>query len=145
MPIGQKRAWVMMVASALAYTVYVVVLLTRRDGGPLAETAYVAPLLWTVGGSVAATVLAEIVIAVSSRREGKSAWRTDERDREIDRFGEHAGQAFVVIGGLAALGLAMLEAGYFWIANVIYLAFVLSAVLGSAARLSAYRQNFQPW
>ena len=53
MPIGQKRAWVMMVASALAYAVYVVLLLIRRDGGPIAETAYIAPLLWTVGGSVA--------------------------------------------------------------------------------------------
>ena len=145
MPIGQQRAWVMMVCSALAYAVYVVLVVTRIDGGPIADTPYIAPLLWTVAGSVAATVLAEIVIAAASGRQSRTAIRTDERDREIDRFGEHVGQAFIVIGAIAALILAMLEWGYFWIANVIYLAFVLSAVLGSAARLAAYRRSFQPW
>lgn len=144
MPIGQKRAWAMMIASALAYTVYVVLVVTNL-ADPVADTPYIAPLLWTVGGSVAATVIAEVGFAVSTRREGKAALRTDERDREIDRFGEHVGQAFVVIGALAALVLAMLEWPYFWIANAIYLAFVLSAVLGSAARLAAYRESFQPW
>jgi len=144
MPIAQKRAWVMMIASALAYLVYVVLVATNLSD-PMADTPYVAPLLWTVGGSVAATVVAEIVIASTSGRQGRAATRTDERDREIDRFGDHVGQAFIIIGALAALVMVMLEWPYFWIANVIYLAFVLSAVLGSAARLAAYRQNFQPW
>lgn len=40
------------------------------------------------------------------------------------------GQSFVVIGGVAALLMAMAEWEHFWIANVIYLAFVLSAILG---------------
>ena len=39
-----------------------------------------------------------IGFAISTRREGRAALRTDERDREIDRFGDHVGQAFVVIG-----------------------------------------------
>ena len=112
---------------------------------PVADTPYIGALLWTVGGSVAATVIAEIAFAATTRREGRAALRTDERDREIDRFGEHVGQAFIVIGAIAALVMAMLQWPYFWIANVIYLAFVLSAVLGSAARLAAYRQSFQPW
>lgn len=144
MPIAQKRAWAMMIASTLAYVVYVVLVVTNLHD-PVADTPYVAPLLWTVGGSVVATVLAEIGFAVSTRRQGKAALRTDERDHEINRFGDHVGQAFVVIGAIAALIMAMLQWPYFWIANVIYLAFVLSAALGSAARLSAYRQNFQPW
>lgn len=144
MPIAQKRAWVMMIASTVAYVVYVVLVVTNLQD-PVADTPYVAPLLWTVGGSVVATVLAEVGFAITTRREGKAALRTDERDREIDRFGDHVGQAFVVIGALAALIMAMLQLPYFWIANAIYLAFVLSAVLGSAARLAAYRQSFQPW
>ena len=144
MPIAQKRAWAMMIAGALAYVVYVVLVVTDLQD-PVSDTPYIAPLLWTVGGSVVATVLAEIGFAATTRREGKAALRTDERDREIDRFGDHVGQAFVVIGALGALIMAMLQLPYFWIANIIYLAFVLSAVLGSAARLAAYRQNFQPW
>lgn len=144
MPIAQKRAWAMMIASTLAYVVYVVLVVTNLQD-PVSDTPYVAALLGTVGGSVVATVLAEIGFAVSTRREGKAALRTDERDHEIDRFGDHVGQAFVVIGAIAALIMAMLQWPYFWIANVIYLAFVLSAALGSAARLAAYRQSFQPW
>lgn len=144
MPIAQKRAWAMMVVSTLAYVVYVVLVVTNLQD-PVSDTPYVVPLLGTIGGSVVATVLAEIGFAVGARREGTAARRTDERDHDIDRFGDHVGQAFVVVGAIAALVMAMLQWPYFWIANVIYLAFVLSAVLGSAARLAAYRQSFQPW
>ena len=41
--------------------------------------------------------------------------------------------------------MAMAELDYFWIANLIYLAFVLSAILGSVAKIVAYRRGFQPW
>jgi hypothetical protein len=41
--------------------------------------------------------------------------------------------------------MAMVELDYFWIANVIYLAFHLSAILGAAAKIVAYRRGFQPW
>jgi NADPH:quinone reductase-like Zn-dependent oxidoreductase len=58
----------------------------------------------------------------------------DERDREIGHFGEHVGRSTIVAGGVAGLVLALAKAGYFWIANVLCLGFVLSAVLGSTAR-----------
>jgi len=41
--------------------------------------------------------------------------------------------------------MAMAEFDYFWIANVIYLMFVLSSLLGSTAKIIAYRGGFQPW
>ena len=69
----------------------------------------------------------------------------DQRDQEINRLGEYTGQSFVVIGALAAMVLAMLEADWFWIANVVYLCFVLSAILGSATKLAAYRRDFSTW
>ena len=46
---------------------------------------------------------------------------------------------------MAALVLAMRELDPFWIANAAYLAFVLSAAVGSAAKIAAYRGGFQPW
>ena len=70
-----------------------------------------------------------IVVAIGLARRTRD--QKDQRDREINRFGEYVGQSFVVIGGVAALVLAMAEADHFWIANALYLAFVLSAVLGS--------------
>lgn len=50
-----------------------------------------------------------------------------------------------MIGGVVALLMAMAEVQHFWIANVIYLTFVLSAILGSVAKVVAYRRGFQPW
>ena len=41
--------------------------------------------------------------------------------------------------------LALVEADWFWIANVIYLCFVLSAILGSVTKLAAYRRDFSTW
>jgi hypothetical protein len=39
----------------------------------------------------------------------------------------------------------MAEFGYFWIANVVYLCFVLSSVLASTAKIIAYRRGLPRW
>jgi hypothetical protein len=41
--------------------------------------------------------------------------------------------------------MAMAELPHFWIANVIYLGFVLSAVLGSTLKIVAYRRGLPGW
>jgi uncharacterized membrane protein len=66
----------------------------------------------------------------------------DVRDRDIAQTGDRVGQAFLVIGGVAALLLALVEAPHFYIANAVYLCFVLSAVLGSVTRVVVYRRGF---
>ena len=126
MPTQERRAWSLAVTSLIGYFVYLGLL--------LAGISYVPALLWTVGG---ATV---VNIFFGGRSE-----KLDQRDREIGRFGDHIGQSLVVAGAVAAMLLALFEARYFWIANVIYLAFVLSAVLGSTAKIYSYRRGFHPW
>jgi len=137
----EKRAWILGITAIASYAVYLAVILSRADGRPLAEVPYVAALLWTVGASIATTIVLSIIASIVSGDAGKK----DQRDREIGRFGEYVGQSFVVIGAVAALLLAMAEAPHFWIANAVYLAFTLSAILGSIARIFAYRRGFQPW
>jgi branched-subunit amino acid ABC-type transport system permease component len=136
----EKRAWIMAVTSAVAYAAYLAVTLGRAAGRPLAETPYEVPLLSSIGGAIAVSIVLAIVVGA---REGT---HSDERDQEINRLGDRIGQSFVVTGGVAALLLSLLQAPHFWIANAIYLAFVLSAVLGSVAKLFAYRRGgFQEW
>lgn len=142
MPFEEKGAWVMGLVAVGSYAVYLAVVLGLAGSMPLVEVPYVVPLLWTVGGSIAASIALHAFLGILSPRE---AGRKDQRDREIYRFGEYIGQSFVVIGGFGALLLAMVEADHFWIANVIYLTFVLSAMLGSVAKIVAYRRGFQPW
>ena len=138
----ERNVWVMFVVSVLAYAVYVVVVLTRAQDVPLTEVAYVGPLLWSIGGAIVVSILASIAVGLANRRDGHM---TDQRDKEINRVGERTGQSFVVIGALAAMVLALLEVDWFWIANVLYLCFVLSAVISSMTKLAAYRQDFSTW
>ena len=138
MAFEEKQAWALAVIALAGYAVYVVLVLNGADGRPLAEAPYVGALLWTILFGIVAGIVSGIWFGIASRGDGLQA---DDRDREIGRLGDHVGQSFVVIGGVSAMVLAMLEAPYFWIANVLYLCFVLSAVLGSLAKIALYRRG----
>nr|WP_143254654.1 hypothetical protein [Amycolatopsis azurea] len=138
----EKRAWITAVITVCAYVAYLIVILGRAVPGRFAEVPYVAALLWTIGAAIVASIVLHIAVSLASPRDDG---RKDQRDREIGRFGEHIGQSFVVIGGVAALVMAMAEVDHFWIANTVYLAFVLSSLLESIAKIAAYRRGFQAW
>ena len=134
----EKGTWVYLVTSAGAYAVYLVIILGRLASTPAAEVPYVSVLLWTTGASIVASIVGRVVIETASPSDSK---RADVRDRDISRFGEYASRWFLVAGAAAALVMAMAKVDYFWIANVIYLGFVLWAVAGSALKLIAYRRG----
>lgn len=138
----ERDAWIMGPVAIVAYATYVVIILSRAAGGPIAEVPYVWAAIWTIVGAVGANILLHIL---SSIVWPKDADRKDARDKQIARFGDHTSQGFVIAGALAAMLMAMAEWDFFWIANVIYLAFFLSAVLASVAKVVAYRKGFQPW
>lgn len=132
----EKSAWVMLFVTIGAYAIYLTVLLGRVGSGPVVGTSYSALMLSTIFGAIVATILLNIFVSISSDRDGH---KKDQRDREIYRSAEYIGHAFVIMGSVAALILAMRQADYFWIANVLYLGFVLSAVLSSTTKIVMYR------
>ncbi|GAA3933372.1 hypothetical protein [Actinoplanes auranticolor] len=138
----EKRAWIRLVVAVLSYTAYVAVIASRTDGRSLTSVPYAGALLWTVGAAIVASIVAEIAMAVGNPRASRL---TDDRDREIGRLGEHVGQSFVVIGAVAAMGMAMARWDPFWTANVIYLCFVLSAVLSGITKVVVYRRSLPQW
>jgi hypothetical protein len=138
----EKRAWVRLVVAVLGYGAYLVVVLSRAGGRPLTDVPYESALLWTVGAGIAAAIVAEIVMAAVNPGASRV---TDVRDREIGRLGDHVGQAFVAIGAVAAMLLAMADRDPFWIANVIYLCFTLSAIVGGVAKVVVYRRGLPEW
>ncbi|GGX07639.1 hypothetical protein [Streptomyces chryseus] len=142
MALEEKRAWSMLLVAIVSYAVFLALVLGRAGDEPLARTPYVAALLWTVGGAIVANIVLHIALAALSPEDADTK---DQRDREIHRFGEHVGQSFVVLGGVAGLVLAMAGSDQFWIANAIYLAFVLSSLLGSVTKIVSYRLGFHPW
>jgi hypothetical protein len=138
----EKRAWIRLVVAVLGYSVYVAVIASRVDGHSLPDVPYASTLLWTIGGAIVASIVAEIGMAVVLPGESRTK---DIRDREIGRLGEYVGQSFVVIGALAAMLMALADWDRFWIANVIYLCFVLSAILGGITKVVVYRRSFPEW
>ena len=136
MTMQERNAWQFGIIAILSYGVYLALVLTAAQQVPLHEVDYVPAMLWTIGGAIAVGI-------VNGAVRPQRGPQVDERDRQIEVFGERVGQAFVVIGALSALVLTMLEADHFWIANALYLGFVLSAVLSSLARIGAYREGFE--
>jgi len=139
----EKGTWVFLVVAITGYGVYLALVLPQLAAGTaIDDVDYAGPMLWTIGGAIVAAIIGRIVLEIVSPSETRSP---DVRDREIDRLGDRVGNSFVVIGALAALVLAMLQVHWFWIANAVYLCFVLSAVLLSITKLVAYRKGVPTW
>ena len=134
----EKGTWVYLVASAGAYGVYLVIVLGRLAGTPAAEVPYAWVLLWTTLASVVASTVGRTLVETASSSDSR---RSDVRDKEIYRFGEYASRWCLVVAAAAAFFMALAKWDYFWIANVIYLGFVLWAVVGSVIKLVAYRRG----
>lgn len=139
MSFKEKSTWIIALTTAGAYVAYVALVLGSTDDTLLTEVAYMLPLLWTISAMVVVAIVAHIVAAAASP---KDADKEDQRDQEIDRLGEYKGQWFVTVGAVTALGMAAIELDHFWIANVLYLALVLSTLLASATKIVAYRRGF---
>jgi hypothetical protein len=135
----QRSAWIFGIVAVVGYITYLVLLFVSADGGPLVEAPYQGPLVGTVVGAIIANIVLSIIGSIIAGTFGsRGASRVDVRDLEISQMGERVGVAPLVLGSLVALVLALVDGEPFWIANALYLGFVLSAVLGTAARLSAY-------
>ncbi|MGC0273615.1 hypothetical protein ACO0LV_11550 [Pseudactinotalea sp. Z1739] len=116
---------------------YVATVLGRAQT-PITATAYQVPLLVAVGVAVIATVVLRVLVEIVRPSE---TYRADSRDRDIDRLGVIRSWGLVVAGALAALVMALAEWPHFWIANALYLSFVLHAAMNSVVKLVAYRQG----
>jgi hypothetical protein len=135
----EKGQWVYLAATTIAYAAYVIVVLGQAGTAPLPQVDYQPILLWTVGGAIAGSIIGRIAIEIVRPSE---SYRGDVRDRDIGRFGEYVAGMVLGIGMVGPFVLAMMEADHFWIANAIYLVFVVQAVVGAVIKLVAYRRGF---
>jgi len=136
----ERRTWIYLVTSAGGYAVYLAIVLGRAAQTPVAHVSYIPSLLWTAVAAMTAATISSTVVETARPSESR---RADVRDKEIYRFGEFVGRWCVIAGAGAGLLMAMARWQYFWIANVIYLGFVLWAVTGSAVKIAAYRRGLQ--
>jgi hypothetical protein len=84
------------------------------------------------------TIGANILIAVMAPDD---AGKRDQRDKDVNRYGEYVGGLVLGVAAIVPFLLALAEADHFWIANTIYLAFVVSTIAGSIVKIVAYRRG----
>ncbi|AKF05498.1 hypothetical protein [Sandaracinus amylolyticus] len=142
MSFEEKRTWIYLVVTALSYAGYVALVLARAQGVPLADVPYAGAMLGAIGIAILASIVGTIALSIATPKE---AHQKDERDRAIDRYGDVVGYFVSSVGVAGALALTMAEADHFWIANAIYLAFVLAALVSTTVKLVAHRRGFAPW
>jgi len=138
MSFDEKGIWAFIGIGLATFVGYAAVILRRADGGPLTDVNYAPVMLWAIGIAVVASILATIAVAIARPSE---ADKRDARDREIHRFGEYVGGSVLGFGVILPLGLAMVEADHFWIANAIYVVALVSTMIGGSVKLVAYRRG----
>lgn len=140
---AERNIWVQLVVSGAGTVVYLAIVLPQLWQRPVDDIDWMWPMTWTILAVIALTILLSIGWGIfAGLRDPGEGHAADQRDREIEWFGDRVGQAFATVGGLAALVLAMLEAHWFWIGNVLFLGFFLTAAFSGIARLRAYRRGF---
>ncbi len=150
MTFEEQVTWVAVVVMAAVSAVYSWVVFSQLGEVPVAEIAYQPPLVIAVIASIVLIIVGAIVTAIgtaiSAEITGNGSvddiGRTDERDINIGRRAELVGYYVSSAGVFVALGLTMLEYDYFWIANALYLSFVIASLVSSLVKLVAYRRGF---
>jgi hypothetical protein len=150
MPFEEKMTWVNLVVTLVVPAVYFAIMLGRLGETSAADIDYQWPLLIAIGVSIGLTIVGAIATAIGTaigaEVRGRSASaeidRKDERDKQIGRRGDLVGFYISSGGMVGVLALTMLEYEYFWIANALYLSFVVGTLVGSVVKVVAYRRGF---
>lgn len=139
---SERNVWTSLVVGVIGVGVYLAIVLPQLSTVPVAEIGWQWPMVYCILGAIAVSIVLSIAWGiVAGMRDPDEEHRADVRDRDIERMGDRVGQAFTVIGGLAALVLAMVGADAFWIGNAIFFGFFLAATLSAIARVIAYRRG----
>jgi hypothetical protein len=139
MSFEEKGTWLYAVVGVVLPVIYFATILGQVRSVAVPEIDYQGQLLWVVGAAIVLSIVGMIGIGIMSPSD---AGKADQRDKEINRFGEYIGGIVLAVGMIVPFGLAMAEAQHFWIANAMYLAFVVGTLSGTFVKLVAYRRGF---
>jgi hypothetical protein len=138
MSFEEKGIWAYTVIAVALAAIYFAIVLGRLPQTAPADIDFQVPMLVTIGVAIGLSIAAHIVVAILAPED---AGKSDQRDKDINRFGEYVGGLVLGVAAVVPFILALVEADHFWIANTIYLAFVLSTTIGSIVKIVAYRRG----
>jgi hypothetical protein len=138
MSFEEKGTWLYLVIAIALPIVYFATIVGQVTTVPVAEIAYQDRLLAAIAATIVLAIVGMIAIAIVSPDQDKS----DQRDKDIDRRGEYVGGTVLAVAMIVPFGLAMGDIASFWIANTMYLAFVVAAICGTTVKLVLYHRGF---
>ncbi|SEH03468.1 hypothetical protein SAMN05444920_13728 [Nonomuraea solani] len=133
----EKRAWIYAAVAFVVPAIYAVIVFGRLAGTDVTQISYARPLLIAIGAGFVANMLTTMLIGAP-----KEARHSDERDAGILRYATQTGYFVLATGVGGAFLLTLAGVAHFWIANALYLAFVLDALVSSIVKIVAYRRGF---
>ena len=139
MSIEEKATSAYVVIALTLSVIYFVMVLGQLPQTAPSEIEFQVPMLAVIGVTIVLSIAAYIAASIMAPEE---AGKRDERDRDINRYGEYVAGIVLGIAAVVPLILAMVKADHFWIANTIYLALALSTIVGSIVKIVAYRRGF---
>lgn len=150
MSFEQKLTWVNMATTIIVVAVYAWIVGGQIAAGPITDIAYQKPLIIAVcamivlaiAGAIATAIGTAIGIEINGKGSIDDIDRKDERDVHINRPGDLVGYYVSSVLMLGAFTLTMLELPHFWIANAMFVAFVVAGLTSSAVKLVAYHRGF---
>ena len=150
MPFEEKVTWANGVVTIIVPIVYFAIMIGRLQSTPAADISWQVPLIVAIAASVVLTVVGAIVMSIGTsitavargRKPEDEIDRKDERDKTIGRHGDLVGYYVASAGMVGVLILTMFEVDYLWIANALYLSFVVAMVVSSVVKLVAYHRGF---
>ena len=139
MSFEEKGTWVVTAIALANAVLYFATILGQIPTTAVGDIDYQGRLLIAIGATIGLSTLAMIAVGITSPED---AGKSDQRDKDINRLGEYVGGILVTFGMLVPFGLALAEAPYFWIANAMYLIFVLSGLCAAVVKVVIYRRGF---
>lgn len=139
MSFSEKTTWVYLFQSVMVGAIYFAIVLPQTSDTPVDEIGYVGLMVGAIVLTIIISIIGAILAAVSNPAE---ADKRDERDKEIERFGDLVGGNTLTFLMVAVLILVWVETEHFWIANAIFAAFIVQAIVGSIVKLLRYRRGF---
>ncbi len=138
MSIEEKGVCAYVVIAVALSVVYFAVVLGQLPQAATSDIEFQVPMLATIGVAIGLTIAAYIVVSILSPED---AGKRDQRDKDINRYGEYVGGLVLGVAVVVPFVLALAKADHFWIANTIYLALLLSTIAGSIVKIVAYRRG----
>ncbi len=142
----EKGQWVYLVAIVVTYGAYLVITFGQLGGTTPAAIDYVPTMLSSIGIGIALAIVGRIVVEIVGRISAEisgddDGHDADVRDRDVGRFGEYVAGTVLGVGMVVPFALTLAKVEYFWIASAMYLAFVVSALVGTVVKVVAYRRG----